>query len=483
MNTPLTRRDVLRCGATAASLLLPRRAPAAPKTAASTDRYRKAVRDYVDCLLAQGRDTYGPQHSPLFAEALDRRTLKLLDGAALQQAAALKFEAWGIRPHDRMLGGANPMHCENLYQVLYVLSVITGDPRYAAEADKSLTFFFTHSQSPATGLFYWGEHAGWDFRADAPLADKPSCNTHEFYRPWVLWDHSWNLAPEACLKFARGLWEHQIADHRTGDYSRHAAIDKHGPGTGASYPRHGGCYIETWAWAYRKTQDPVFLQAIETVVDGLERMRRDKGMIVGNSIKKNPSLAPRSESLAVSLWEAAQGLPDLLATKLREIARANDLPEVADPSVPVKSSNLWSDGYGGSGGQIASRGCLLALRDKQCQPKQYRARILAIADVYRTAPVNLSFPVYPGTFGKVILLLCTAYWMTGEQRYLDQADTLAAQALELFLPDGSPLPKATHQHDHYEAVTNGDTLMMALEQLASARDNMPPLTGLIYTDR
>ena len=91
----------------------------------------------------------------------------------------------------------------NLYQILYALSEITGEPRYADQADGSLKFFFAHCQSPATGLLCWGEHAGWDLRTEKRI-DKPSGNIHEFYRPWVLWERSWQLAPKPCRRFALG---------------------------------------------------------------------------------------------------------------------------------------------------------------------------------------------------------------------------------------------------------------------------------------
>ena len=117
--------------------------------------------------------------------------------------------------------GANPMHDENLYQVLYALTEATGDKRYADEADKTLKWFFEHCQSPVTGLLAWGEHMGWDFNTETIIwkksrhhgAELLECVTHEFACPWVLWERSFELAPEACRKFALALWEHQIADH------------------------------------------------------------------------------------------------------------------------------------------------------------------------------------------------------------------------------------------------------------------------------
>jgi hypothetical protein len=265
-------------------------AAAAPVAAAAEGGpkcdYLKIVRDYADAMIAQGRDVYGEGHSPLFAEALDRRAMRMLEGDSLKEVKNIPREKWGIRPHDRMIEGGNPQHCLNLYQILYALAEVTGEKRYAKEADRSLEFFLEHCQSPTTGLFCWGEHAGWDFRAEKRI-DKPAGNTHEFYRPWVLWDRSWQLAPEPCRRFALGLWEHQIGNHGTGDFSRHAAIDSHGPGTEAPYARHGGFYIETWATAYEKTGRKVFVEAIESVLDGLERARVDEGgMLTGGSKRR-----------------------------------------------------------------------------------------------------------------------------------------------------------------------------------------------------
>ena len=230
--------------------------------------YLAVVRTYADAMIEHGQDVCGQKHSPLFAEELDRRTMRMLEGESLKKVAAITRDEWGIRPHDRMLGGGNPQHCQNLYQILFQLTEISGEERYREEAKRSLEFFFEQCQSPGTGLLWWGEHAGWDFRTEKPL-DKGAGNTHEFYRPWVLWQRSWQLADEACERFARGLWEHQIGNHQTGDFSRHASIASHGPGTEAPYARHGGFYIEAWAAAYRHTKEGVFLTAIRSVLDGL----------------------------------------------------------------------------------------------------------------------------------------------------------------------------------------------------------------------
>ena len=47
---------------------------------------------------------------------------------------------------------------------------------------------------------------------------------------------------------------------------------------------------------------------------------------------------------------------------------------------------------------------------------------------------------------------------------------LGRLAVELFLEPGAALPKASTRHDHYEAITRADTLMMALLRLWQVRE-------------
>ncbi len=490
MRKRLTRREFVRNTAAAAAGMAarPRVAAAVGQGAAQSGAWLGAVRAYADAMIEHGRDRYGPQHSPLFAEALDRTTMRMLTGQALRKAADISRAQWGIRPGDRMLTGANPQHCQNLYQVLYALTRATGEARYAAEADASLAWFLEHCQSPATGLFCWGEHSGWDFLTEKRMATAQG-NTHEFYRPWVLWERSWELAPEPCRRFALGLWNHQIGDQQTGDYSRHAAIDSHGPGTNAPYARHGGFYLETWAAAYARTKEPVFLKAIETVAGALEAARRDTGMLVSGT-KTTGRRAFYDVSLAVSLWEAADSLPDAPAERLRAQARANDeafakahpaapQPPPADPA----KQNLWSSGYGGSGGQIAGPANVWMLRRRQAKLDAYQTAVLHAARAYLRGEINLSYPVHPGTVGKAIHLMLAAHELTGEGKFLARAEHLATEAVRLFMGDGCPLPRAAHSFDHYEAATDGDTLMTALLELWAMGRTPRAELALRYCDR
>jgi len=446
--------------------------------------YLAIVRAYADAMIEHGRDEYGQECSPLFAEELDRRTMRMLEGKALEKVAAISRDQWGIRPHDRMLGGGNPQHCQNLYQVLFQLAPSTGEKCYAKEANRSLRFFFERCQSPATGLFWWGEHAGWDFRTEKPL-EKNAGNIHEFYRPWVLWQHSWQLADGACERFARGLWKHQIGNHKTGDFSRHASITSHGPGTEAPYARHGGFYIETWAKAYKYTQDEVFLTAIRSVLNGLERARLHEGGMLVSGSKRKGGRTQCSVSLAVSLEDAARYMPSDLAEKMRRVASSND--EAFTKAHPAHNQQTaqtpadWSNAYG-SGGPVAEANTCM-LRYRQVGADAYRNFVLEAADRYRNADIDLREPVWPGTVGNVIVLMLNAHEITSNDGYLQAADHFARKGVQLFLADGCPLPKASHAHDHYEAITNGDTLMMALLKLWLVQNSAESKDTLVFTDR
>ncbi len=55
--------------------------------------------------------------------------------------------------------------------------------------------------------------------------------------------------------------------------------------------------------------------------------------------------------------------------------------------------------------------------------------------------------------------------MTGEEKYLERANYFGQIGVDLFLNDGLPLPRATNQHSHYEAITGGPDFMYTLLHL------------------
>ncbi len=453
--------------------------------------YLAVVKAYADRLIEYGRDGIGRQKSPLFAAALDRRLMMFGPMPRIP----------GIRGGDRTLSGANPMHDQNLYQVLYALTLATGDKRYGAAADEGLKWFFEHCQSEVTGLFAWGEHLGWDFIREAPAGD-----IHEFYRPWVLWDRTVELAPGAMAEFAAGLWHHQIHDQKTGEFSRHARWARHGTGGDNEYPRHGGFYIATWAQACRRTKDPIYLAAIETLLNYYDLLSsKDTGAIPCSS---NPARAkvmwpPSNLSLAIDLWDHAEGMPASLAAKMRTRAGKTDevylrlehdlSPEgygfVSGAHIDTLKrfvdgkwthTRQWATGYGKA--TDAQTAMLCYLRYRQVKLDGYRALILGAAGRYLDSEPDAQIAVYPGAMGDVIFLLLAAHEITGRKEYVERADHFAQLALKLFF-GSSPLPKASTRHEHYEAITRGDTLMMSLLKLWQVKTKPDLELRLVYCDR
>lgn len=459
--------------------------------------YWQIVSSYIDTLLLKGRDIYGSEESPLLAVALDENSQKIYE--------EMPDNLDGLRPQDRIWSGANPMHDQNIYQVLYSMTTITGDSSYGENADKIIDWFFENTQSPKTGLMAWGEHSGWDFH----LEDLPDKNgqedIHEFFRPWVLWNRTNTLAPLASYKFALGLWKHQMADTQDGHFSRHARYSYHDPEANrypAEFPRHGGFYIDTWATSYKYTQGRVFLKAIATLVNYFEQQRDSiSGSIPAKSTKPEWLWPTSNLSLAIDLSQSAAKLPEKLASKLTNLAESIDetyLTIAHDPgdqgfvlnadNTTLKPadrtptySDLWMTGYGDM--TTAQVAMIVLSRYNQVGLDGYKELFLTSADRYLDSTPDLSNGILPITIASVIAVQKFAYGLTGEQKYLDRAHYFADLGINIFFKDNNNLPRMSSQNSHYEAITGGDTLAMVLLDLW-ALENRPDLElDLIWSDR
>ena len=470
--------------------------------------FLQIAQDYADTMLVRGRDVYGEEHSPLFATMLDRETLSMLspeEQRRLWQVRLDDWENWGIRNRDRVFRGSNPQHDEDLYQVLYALTEITGDLEYARQADRTLQWFLERCQSPSTGLLAWGEHMGWDFNTETIIWKSSlhnggilrECVTHEFARPWILWERSFDLAPQACEKFALGLWEHQIHDHQTGNFSRHAVYTEHRTFPDSQFPRHGGFYIAAWAEAYKRTKNPVFSEAIDTLVDHFEKNRSPHSGIIP-AVSPGKIAWPFSNlSLAIDLSDGAEKVGPQLAGKMRQCASRTDelflkLKHDLSPGGKGFLNNLDlhtleptpQGGYSGrlDGGETAvANNCMV--RYRQVRLDGYRTLVVDAARAYLHGAIDHTYAVRPGTFGSMIWLMLNAYELTANRQYMDRARDFARQAVQLFLGDGSPLPKANTKYSHYEAVTGGDRLVMALLRLWLVENRPDAAVSLTYTGR
>jgi len=209
-------------------------------------------------------------------------------------------------------------------------------------------------------------------------------------------------------------------------------------------------------------------------------------------------------SLAVDLWDAAEKVPEDLARKMRQRALKTDRvylslahdfsPEgkgfVAGANVhtlqrltegPWTDTAIWATGYGkATDAQIAM---LCYLRYQQTKMDGYRKLILDAASRYLYTQPDVTITLYPGSMADAIFHMLAAYKLTGQDYFMDRAEYFAQQAVRIFLDDSSPLPKASSAHGHYETITGGDDLMMALLDLWVAKNQPKRKFQLVYNHR
>ncbi|WP_439481241.1 hypothetical protein [Cyclobacterium plantarum] len=459
-------------------------------------RLLEMVQAYADAMIEKGRDSYGDLHTPLFAAALDRFGMTL-------GSTEIFGEIQGVRKSDRSLGGANPQEDRSLYSILYQLTDITADEKYAREADKSLKYFFDHCQSPETGLMAWGEHLFWDFRSESV----GGIDMHEINGEWPFWEQCYRMAPEASWRFALGLWDNQIDSKETGDYSRHARWSSRETYQGFEFPRYAGQMISTWADAYvreenkEKSRRGDLINAIATVVRRMEENSKiaESGYLIAGRAEQGDHInvvwLNNNLEMARCLWDAAKQIKSFeeeLAIRMEKLAIQQDLDfhrtghhiaegggfsvtlhaktgEPRQRSMNIPYSAVWATGYGYSThADLANLLYSRYLQLKESHPQlaeKYKTLIVAAADQYLAASPDENELQKPDAFAKVVEHMINTYQLTGEEKYLRRADYFAWLGIDLFLADGNPLPMATNQHDHYEAITGGPDFMYALLHL------------------
>jgi len=454
------------------------------------------VEKYADAMIENGRDVYGKEHSPLFASALNRQSLKL-DGK--NEIG----EITGVRKRDRSLTGANMIHDKDLLQLLYEITDQTGNEKYAREADKAIQYFFNNCQSPTTGLMAWGEHLYWDFPKDA-CGFSPDYDFHET-KKWPFFDKSYQFAPDPTWKFVISEWDHQINDKTTGDFSRHARYTKHETFSGFEFPRYSGQMIERWADAYNRPENASrprkeeLLGAIDIIFNRMvENMKlSDSGyLIAGQSAKgdhKNLVWLTSNLELARCLELAAPLMSPEIAQQMKEFALKQDIDFLEAPhkldsigggfavtlhaqtglprsrSMNKPYSSTWSSGYGygtHAGTANTCYGRLQSLKEKHAGlAHQYEEMILISGKKYLQSTPDTTQLLKPKEFSEVIELMLNCYQLTGEIVYMKRAAFFAQFGIDLFLNDDLPLPKATNKHDHYESITGGPSFMYQLLRL------------------
>lgn len=439
------------------------------------------VRECSDVLIAEGTEKYGDVHSPML--------LSILDTAGHEHPNCEIPPVEGQRQGDRALFGGNLQHDVPLLQAWEALSELTGEERYRQAGRDYLRFFLDNCTGSATGLWPWGEHGHWDFYKEAF-----GHTTHEYLGapPLEFWERAWEMNPRAVLGEADGLLNH-VVNLDTFEFNRHADISAPLPTPRApgmdflDFPRHGGFYIQVWAFAYSKTKDARYTGYCERMMDHYTRVRHPQtGLLpVTSSSHPNQASVATQLSLAVSMMESVpllQGTPTgercnaLALEYLESLAALPHDPEagrycsggaIAGPDPSKLSSPGFAYHYGS---EFLAMDALLWCQAYRLTGKpRYLQIARGIAEFYAKAPgVPLEGTVRAQVFGSLINLMVDMDELAGGEMWLAAGERFGAQAIEELYHNG--LFRGATGLWYYESESWPSTLMYALLRLHAAKE-------------
>ena len=186
--------------------MLPSVSHAAPKPVPKSP-YIGIVYRYADAVLAHGRDTQGPQATGLILSALDRKSIGPLTNRP--HAPAGLPEAVRAGESNGPLVGANLLHDANLLRLLYTLSELSSKPVYRDAADGELKWLLQNAALTKSVGAPWDDGVAWNVILDEPL--RVAMAEALPRRAWMLWDRSFELAPDVSRKWVLALCD-QLAD-------------------------------------------------------------------------------------------------------------------------------------------------------------------------------------------------------------------------------------------------------------------------------
>ncbi len=187
----------------------------------------ETVRTFADNVLRLGRDTYGPQHTPLFVDGLNVDTHEPVTWLLPAEHA----EVWEM-PRRWVL--CNLGSQQTLFRVLDGLTTLTGEPRYREAAVEAIRYGFTHLRH-TDGLLFWGGHAAWDLDTDRPIGeshkdwsvDKPlrahweTGLVHELKCHFPFYELMWQVDRQATRRLIEAAWASHVQQWDILDMNRH----------------------------------------------------------------------------------------------------------------------------------------------------------------------------------------------------------------------------------------------------------------------
>lgn len=168
----------------------------------------RAVARFAANVLREGRDRFGPEPTPLFADGLD-----LADRSPV---------VWAYRGSAHPAGEwvvSNLALQQNLLRTLVGFSALSGEAPHHEAAAAAVAWHCDHLASPC-GLLRWGGHQFVDLRGKTPQGPCMG-DVHEFKHTYPFYEFLAAVRPAAAARFVRAFWNAHILDFSTLDMSRH----------------------------------------------------------------------------------------------------------------------------------------------------------------------------------------------------------------------------------------------------------------------
>ena len=404
----------------------------------------------------------------------------------------------GIRNIDRNFNAANPLRHRALHKLLYRMSERRNEPKWQRASDQAFAWFLEHAQNEKTGLLAWGEHIAWKLKEDRPVRHPDSDWADLKHEIWhdLPWGRLFRLNRQAAMRYAEGMWQYHVYDKNNGIHAHQTRWDKYAPDKGYVFPRMSGHLVLAFAWAHKYADDTKarqkWVERINLIADAHDARRDPTTGAYRRRHPKRDNFYPVFNDLqgVLDAHRALQlDLPKATEKKLKTWTRKSDQTFIAVGHAPryigwrrrvdagdlslrdnLNNANrtLWCSRYGKASPEAHSA-LRTYLRYQQTGDKRFLIPVLETAKLYLGTDPNCNeYPLWPGTLASVIDLMLVAHEETGQAHYLEEANRFGQRAVALFLDDTSPLPKVlSRQFSHYEAISGGPDLMLALHRLGA----------------
>lgn len=182
-----------------------------------SERYIRSVRAFADTVLEHGRDRYGEENTPLFADGL--------------RVDTLEPARWKCRGETWVL--SNFASQQPLLRTLDGLTALTGAGKYRQAAEDATRYALRRLGTP-NGLLYWGGHLAWDLEQEKPVGQYADVHELKGHRPY--YRLMWRVDAKRTARLMERIWAAHVVDWPLLDYNRHASVRKdYPPGWGHDF--------------------------------------------------------------------------------------------------------------------------------------------------------------------------------------------------------------------------------------------------------